>query len=78
VDLDPTAVELTTEVVPTERLVLRPFRPDDVDAVFRASQDPETQRWISAIPVPCTRDVARQYVEEVAPRVRAEGTGCRW
>lgn len=59
----------------TGRLVLRPFRPDDVDAVFRASQDPETQRWILALPLPYTREDARQYVEVAAPRERAEGTG---
>jgi RimJ/RimL family protein N-acetyltransferase len=67
--------DLTTETVRTERLVLRPFRPSDVDAVFRASQDPDTQRWISAIPLPYRREDARQFVEEMAPRDRAEGTG---
>ncbi|MGY2004936.1 GNAT family N-acetyltransferase [Blastococcus sp. SYSU DS1024] len=36
---------LTTETLRTERLVLRPFRTGDADAVHRASQDPETQRW---------------------------------
>jgi RimJ/RimL family protein N-acetyltransferase len=43
--LDLTSVDLTTETIRTERLLLRPFRPSDVDAVHRASQDPETQRW---------------------------------
>ena len=46
------AVDLTTEVVRTDRLTLRPYRPDDVDAVHRASQDPETQRWIGLLPLP--------------------------
>ena len=73
--MDLTGIDLITETVRTERLVLRPFRPSDVDAVLRASQDPDTQRWISAIPVPYGRDDARQFVEEVAPRERAEGTG---
>jgi RimJ/RimL family protein N-acetyltransferase len=75
VTLDLTAVDLPTEVVRTDRLVLRPFGLEDVDAVFRASQDPETQRWISAIPVPYTREAARAFVEDVAMRQRAEGTG---
>jgi RimJ/RimL family protein N-acetyltransferase len=75
VTLDLTGVDLPTEILRTERLVLRPFGRDDVDAVFRASQDPETQRWISAIPVPYTREAARVFVEDVAMRQRAEGTG---
>ncbi|CCH90063.1 protein of unknown function [Modestobacter italicus] len=44
--MDLSDIDLTTEVVRTERLVLRPFRPDDVDAVFTACQDPDIGRWI--------------------------------
>ncbi len=68
-------VDLLTEAVRTERLHLRPFRPDDVDAVHRASQDPESQRWISAIPVPYTREDARHFVVDVAMRERSDGLG---
>jgi RimJ/RimL family protein N-acetyltransferase len=75
VTLDLTTVDLLTETIRTERLVLRPYRPEDVEPVFRASQDPETQRWIGAIPVPCTREDARRFVEEVAPRERADRLG---
>ncbi|TFV81387.1 GNAT family N-acetyltransferase [Blastococcus sp. CT_GayMR16] len=73
--LDLSAVDLRTEVVRTERLVLRPFRPTDVDAVHRASQDPETQRWISGIPVPYTLEDARKFVEDIAMKERADGLG---
>ncbi|WP_346619962.1 GNAT family N-acetyltransferase [Blastococcus montanus] len=73
--MDVTGLDLTTETLHTDRLVLRPYRSDDVDAVLRASQDPETQRWISTIPVPYTRADARHFVEEVAMRERSEGTG---
>jgi RimJ/RimL family protein N-acetyltransferase len=73
--LDLTGVDLPTEVVRTERLVLRPHRPDDVDAVHRASQDPESQRWITAITVPYTREEARRYVEDIAPRTRSDRLG---
>ena len=73
--LDLSAVDLTTEVVRTERLVLRPYRPDDVDAVFRACQDPLIQRWITALPLPYTEGVAREWACEQAPRQRAEGCG---
>ena len=68
-------VDLTTEVVRTERLVLRPHRPDDEDAVLRACQDPGLQRWLADLPVPYTRADARAFVSEVAPAERAEGRG---
>ena len=72
--LDLTGVDLTTEVVRTERLLLRPFRPVDVDAVFRACQDPEHRRWLPNLPEPYTRADAEQFVTGVAARGRAEGT----
>ncbi len=71
--LDLTGVDLTTEVVRTARLVLRPFRPDDTDAVFRACQDPESRRWLANLPQPYTRADAEQFVTDVAVRGRAEG-----
>ena len=74
-DLDLSAVDLTTEVVRTARLVLRPHRPDDEDAVLRACQDPGIQRWIGTLPVPYTLADAREFVSRVAPAERAGGTG---
>ncbi len=73
--LDLSAVDLLTESIRTERLLLRPFRPSDVEAVHRASQDPDIQRWISSIPVPYTLEDARTFVEDVAPRERADRLG---
>lgn len=73
--LDLSDVDLTTETVRTARLVLRPHRPDDVDAVYRACQDADIQQWITAIPSPYTREVAQEWVCEIAPRERAEGRG---
>ena len=73
--LDLTDVDLTTETVRTARLVLRPHRRGDVDAVYRGCQDAEIQRWITAIPFPYTREAAREWVCEIAPRARAEGRG---
>lgn len=71
--LDLSGVDLRTEVVRTERLVLRPFRPDDEEAVFAACQDPEIQRWITAIPVPYTEADARTFITEIAIAGRADG-----
>ena len=73
--IDLSGIDLTTETVRTARLVLRPFRPDDVDAVFAACQDPEIPRWISAIGVPYTREDAAAFVTGEAPTQRREGTG---
>ena len=61
IDLD--GVDLTTEVVRTDRLVLRPARSSAVDDVLLACQDPENQRWLP-IPVPYTRDDAVAFVAD--------------
>ena len=71
--VDLTGVDLTTEVVRTARLVLRPPRQDDVDDILRASQDPESQRWLP-IPVPYTRHDAAAFVAQRIEE-RAEGRG---
>ncbi|MCZ2806521.1 GNAT family N-acetyltransferase [Modestobacter sp. VKM Ac-2983] len=67
-------IDLTTEVVRTDRLALRPFREDDVEAVLAGCQDPDVQRWIN-IPVPYTRADALAYVLEDSPAERRAGTG---
>lgn len=54
-------VDLTTETVRTERLVLRPYRPDDADAVYRACLDPDISRWIP-LPALYTRADAEEFV----------------
>jgi RimJ/RimL family protein N-acetyltransferase len=72
VDLD--AVDLTTETLRTERLVLRPYRAEDVDAVHRACQDPDILRWLT-VPSPYTRDDAVEFVEVTTVSARAEKRG---
>ena len=71
--LDLTDVDLTSETVRTERLLLRPPGQDDVDPITRACQDADNQRWLSALPSPYTRDDAVRFITEVAPSGRAEG-----
>ncbi|MGY1717354.1 GNAT family N-acetyltransferase [Geodermatophilus sp. SYSU D01106] len=72
--MDLSGTDLTTAVVRTARLVLRPPTTDDAAAVTRAMQDPETQRWVTGAPVPYTEDDARAFLDTVL-RQRAEGTG---
>ncbi len=70
--MDLSLVELPREVVHTGRLVLRPYRPEDVDAEHRACQDPDIQRW-TTVPVPYTEADARQFVTETTVSARAQG-----
>jgi RimJ/RimL family protein N-acetyltransferase len=51
---------------------LRPWREDDVDAVFAACQDPEIQRW-TVVPVPYRREDAVFFVVDNAARTWAAG-----
>ena len=76
--MDLTGVDLITEAVRTERLLLRPYRRDDVDPVYRACQSPDLQRWLTALPSPYTREAAADFVTGIAPRGRVAGTdlGC--
>jgi RimJ/RimL family protein N-acetyltransferase len=46
-------------------LVLRPKRPDDVDAITAACQDPEIPRW-TFVPSPYTRADAEAYLARSA------------
>jgi len=72
--LDLTTVDLTSETVRTERLLMRPMREGDVDAIVRAFQDADNQRWLTAAPSPYTRADAVQFITEIGPAGRAAGT----
>ncbi|MEU1617824.1 GNAT family N-acetyltransferase [Streptomyces sp. NPDC005722] len=50
----------------TERLVLRPFGPDDAEAVRLACQDPEIPRW-TPVPSPYTHEHAQEFVTRTCP-----------
>lgn len=54
------------------RVVLRPWRADDIDAVTAACQDPEIQRW-TQVPVPYERRHAEEFVGGTAEKTRADG-----
>jgi ribosomal-protein-alanine N-acetyltransferase len=47
----------------TERLLLRPFRQDDVDDVYAYATDPEWARYNQPVPQPYTRRHAEEFVE---------------
>ncbi|MFF2732764.1 GNAT family N-acetyltransferase [Streptomyces sp. NPDC058008] len=57
----------------TERLLLRPFGPQDADAVYQACQDPDIQRW-TVIPSPYTRADAELWTRTLSPAGWREDT----
>lgn len=57
----------------TARLLLRPFGPADADAVHRACQDADIQRW-TAVPSPYRRADAEDFVARVSPDGWRDGT----
>jgi RimJ/RimL family protein N-acetyltransferase len=60
--------------IAAEGLLLRPWRPDDADAVHRACQDPDIRRW-TTVPSPYLREHADTFVGKLAPEAWATGTG---
>ncbi|MGK5521573.1 GNAT family N-acetyltransferase [Micromonospora sp. URMC 107] len=55
-------------------LLLRPWRPTDAEAVHRACQDPDIQRW-TTVPRPYLPEHAHRFVTEVAPADWTTGDG---
>ena len=47
-----------------DRVVLRPWRLEDVAAVASACLDPEIERWLALVPQPYTEDHARLYIQD--------------
>jgi RimJ/RimL family protein N-acetyltransferase len=50
----------------TPAFVLRPWKPTDADAVFESCSDPVTQRFITVMPRPYTRQHAETFLERSA------------
>jgi RimJ/RimL family protein N-acetyltransferase len=65
----PTDVELREGA-----LLLRPWRAEDADAVYRACQDPEIARW-TMVPQPYRMEHAVDYVTTFTRSTWAHGMG---
>lgn len=50
----------------TERLLLRPFGPQDTEAAYAACQDPDIQRW-TVVPSPYGRTDAELFTRTLSP-----------
>ena len=62
-----TGSPITPVELRVDDLLLRPWREDDVDAVWTACQDAEIQRW-TTVPSPYTRDDAEWWIGGSAER----------
>ncbi|WP_213453628.1 GNAT family N-acetyltransferase [Rhizomonospora bruguierae] len=58
-------------------LLLRPWHPADAEAVYRACQDPDIQRW-TTVPAPYLLTHATAFVGELAPAGWAEDTAAQF
>jgi RimJ/RimL family protein N-acetyltransferase len=58
--------------IETERLLLRPLVPDDLDAFLPVVSDPLSMRFY---PKPFDRDMARLWIERVGERYERDGFG---
>jgi RimJ/RimL family protein N-acetyltransferase len=66
--------ELDDLVLPGPRLTLRPWRPDDADAVYAIMQDASMHEFL-ALPDPYTRAAAQRFVTDLGHEGRGTGTG---
>src|SRR5260370_6068976 len=69
----PTRRSIPSTELKTKRLLLRPWRPEDADSIYRICQDPEIQRWTS-VPSPYERSDAETFVRRIVPDGLAYGT----
>jgi len=58
-------------------LLLRPWRAEDADAVHRACQDPDIQRW-TTVPRPYRLEHAVEFVTGSSPAAWANGSGAEF
>lgn len=68
-------VELTDLVVHGDRITLRPWRPDDAEAVHVALRDDADAQRFTSLPVPYTHDDAVRFASEIGNASRHAGTG---
>jgi RimJ/RimL family protein N-acetyltransferase len=60
--------------ITVDELLLRPWQADDADAVYRACQDPDIQRW-TTVPRPYGRHHAVGFVTDYTDQAWSKGTG---
>jgi RimJ/RimL family protein N-acetyltransferase len=66
-DLAPAVPPLPQGPLQTPRLLVRPWREDDIPGVYAICQDPEVQRW-TTVPSPYQMKDAEWFVREHTPK----------
>jgi ribosomal-protein-serine acetyltransferase len=66
--------QFADDVLEGDGFRLSPLGAGDIEDVTSACRDEVTQRWLP-LPLPYTPEVARAFVEEVAPGMRTSGAG---
>ncbi len=75
--MEPRTPWLEAPTLAGDRVVLRPWREDDVPRVAEACSDPLTQRWLAQLPSPYTVADAQWYVR-TREEEHAAGRGVYW
>ncbi len=65
-----------TDVIRTERLVLRRFRRDDAARLVALLNDLDVSRWLTAVPYPYENEDAVEFVESLADAQNAYAITC--
>ncbi|WP_375261352.1 GNAT family N-acetyltransferase [Palleronia sp.] len=60
----------------TERLVLRPLRPDDADAVVAGVGNYDVAKWLAVVPFPYDRSDAESFLASTAAEARRTWAIC--
>ena len=68
---------LVSKLVPTERLILRPVLPDDLDAYVTIYADPEVVRFIGGGGASTTREGVADWIERTIRRNELDGWDMR-
>lgn len=66
--------QFADEVLKGDGFRLSPLDPGDIEDVTSACRDEVTQKWLP-LPMPYTHDVARAFIEDIAPAMHTCGAG---
>jgi len=69
--LEPLAPPAAFAPITTERLILRPFKPEDAESLHRLVNDWEVTRNLAVVPFPYPRDLADRWIESTLDELAA-------
>jgi RimJ/RimL family protein N-acetyltransferase len=70
----PPSIVVSSDLLMTRRLVLRPLRRNDIDALHALLADPQVRRQLGLVRIPTWREAAAMAARSLAQR-RTHGTG---